>query len=277
MEPFSRKIASKFELFDVLLVLQVVLSVGEIFFVIINHDSFFMDYDVISQILHYTEAVLNFTVCFAIMFESGWQKKGFRKMLKKLDELDLICNQFHYKLHDNHQEFRAKFSKKFMYNVAITVINIIVFTYLKHQTQLALTNFFLVFSIQFNIIKLKLFHIIFYIDLLNYYLVSLNDQLEKIIEFINLNEAHLKNRKYHLHLYRQLRICKNYYDIVYDISQQINKNCGISMTTIVKMLHFLILIDAYWYDNQIWRIFSCFVSFNVLILGRLLMSTTRRE
>lgn len=251
MEPFpiGAKVASKFDMFNIMFLIQMLFSFCQLSFIIWNPQLFFEKLDSISESCRKVEASLIVATYYIILFESAMQKKNFKNLRLQLDQLDLVFKKFYYNDHENDQKFYSQFVKKFGVNFTISIANTLIFVLLKYQEE-EVTQFFLIFSIQFSLVKLKSFHIIFYVDLLNYYLVSLSDQLKKIIEFINLNESNLKNKKYNLHLNRQLKICKNYYTIVHDISSAINMTSGISMCSIVKMLHFLILVDAYWYDQK---------------------------
>lgn len=97
-----------------------------------------------------------------------------------------------------------------------------------------------------TLIQFKLFHAMFYIDLMNVVLQCLNEQLEKITEFINLNNEHLMNDKYSKFLCRRIKICKNIYVTIRNANIYINRFMGISQNAIVKLFHILIFTDSYW-------------------------------
>ena len=66
-------------------------------------------------------------------------------------------------------------------------------------------RFISVLTFPVYLLNLKHLHSIFYIDMINNYLIVLNEQLCQIAEFSNYNEMSLKNYKFNKFLYKKLK------------------------------------------------------------------------
>lgn len=92
---------------------------------------------------------------------------------------------------------------------------------------------------------LKLLHTIFYNDMLNSFILVLNEQIEHLSKLVKFNETRLNQKHYSKFLMKRLKCCKNFYKIIKNINELQN---SVGAFFVINHVNFniRILSSLYW-------------------------------
>lgn len=227
------------------LFLHAVFCVAQLLVIIKYRNIILYTYDGIGKFSDYIKLLSSFFSYFTIIYVSWKHKSCYREIHCQLGNLKILLQKLRINIEDVDKTFKKTYQRKLLIFMAIQLLEISQETLFKSNERQSL-RFVLAFTFSLIFCFLKHFHAIFYIDLINNYLVVLNEQLQYVSELILCNEERLKNKSYNKFLIKKIKICRNFYQILFRINGMQNKCMG--QFFLVNHINFYIQIlsSLYW-------------------------------
>ena len=212
----------------------------------------FYNYDLIGKSSEMLKYICVFVTYFSALYVSFYGKSCYHEILYEIANIEILLEKFHCNINHMNKKLNKKFKVKFialMLLLCYATIQELIVKIEEEQTR----RFITAFTFSSYILNLKHLHSIFYIDSINNYLIVLNEQLCQIAEFSYYNERTLKNHKYNRFLYKKLKLCKNYYSILCNMNDYVNKCMGLFLLANTVNISAQILADIYWITFRIFN------------------------
>ena len=209
-------------------------------------DLIFFTYEFIGEFSDRTVYFVSFLAYFIFQYEAFRDREKYLEIFKEFYKLEMLLQRNRYELNLTYAKIYKKYVVKFIiFSILYFTINISSFIIKFDEKQTK--NFFFAYIFEASLHNLKQFHLIFYMDLVNFYLKILHKQLTELTEFSGYNEKSLKNSKYNKFLIQKLKTYKCQYNILFNISELMNEVMGCSLFISNFLFFMKILRSVYWF------------------------------
>lgn len=176
--------------------------------------------------------------------------KQIRKIIEnKQEELEVYMEMFYV----NELKAKQKFCTKVVWQVyiisGIYISRLITEgIVLKDENQTLCYVIFTLYMLSYCVIKHT--HLIFYMEMLNYYFELLLEQTEYLNELFQCNEK-LMNARYEKFLIKKLQKCQSYYQILRQLKHLINSWCAPFLFVYHMKIFVFITASLYWMNYRL--------------------------
>lgn len=212
----------------------------------------FFNYDLIGKSSEMMKYISVFASYFSALYVSFYGKSCYQEILYEIENIEILLEKFHCNINLMNKKLYKKFQLKFFALMLMLLYATVQEPIVKMEEEQSL-RFIWAFTFPLYLLNLKHLHSIFYIEMINNYLIVLNEQLCQISEFTNYNEKSLRNKKYNRFLYKKLKLCKSYYNILYNMNEYVNKCMGLFLLANTVNINAQILADIYWITFRIFN------------------------
>lgn len=254
-------IRGRLKLSKCLLCLHFIVAIAQIVVIIKYRDIILYTYDRIGKFCDYLKLSSSFCSYYATIYVSWSHSNCYDEIALEVKSLKILLEKLHINVEKVDRRFINSFRNKFILLMALHVLGTIIEAIAKNSESQSM-RFIFAFTFPVTFAILKHLHAMFYIDMVNNYILVLNDQLEDLKHLILLNEIKLKNKNYKKFLLRKLRICRKFYRMLLNIRSLQNKCMGVFFLINHVYFHIYFLSSFYWIT---FRLFN--TEFNLLTCG----------
>lgn len=219
-------------------ILQVVL-------ILLYRNEIMYTYDLIGEVSDVLKLLSTFCAYFAAIYVS-WSSKRYDKNVSFLvKNIKILMEKFHVNVDEVHKSCYKSLAKKCFLIVIVHLFGVLITVAFQHkETQSMLYT--CAFTLAFVFCYVKQLQGILYVEIINHYFEVLNGELEKLNELITCNEKLLLDKIYGDFLFKRLKLCRNFYGILYELKEQENIKMGPIM--FINQINFYvhILSSIYW-------------------------------
>lgn len=254
-EPIKKRL----KLSKCVLCLHFIVAIVQIVVIIKYRDIILYTYDNIGKFCDYLKLFASFCSYYAAIYVSWSHSNCYDEIALGVGSLNISMEKLHINVESVNQKFIKSFRNKFILIMLLQVLGIVLQAISKNSESQSM-RFIFAFTFPVTFAIFKNFHALFYIEILNNYIMVLNDQLTELKKLIFLNESKLKSKKYKKFLLKKLRLCRKFYRILLNINSLRNKCMGVFLLINHVYFHIYFLSSLYWIT---FRVFN--TEFNLLI------------
>lgn len=229
-----------------------VFAVLQLILIIIYYDVIMYTYDEVGEVSDVIKFQSIFCAYFAAIYVS-WINTSFGQNPSVLvKNLEILMEKFHVNINEVHKKCHKNLKQKFFFLIMTHFISIVqTVVYQRNETQSI--RFACTFTLPFVFCYMKQFQEIMHIELVNHYFEVLNDELKKLNELITCNDTILCDKKYSEFLFKRLKLCKNFYAILFELKELGNSRKGSIIFINQINFHIHILSSLYWTTFRIFN------------------------